>query len=207
MKAKVYIAIPSARDWKVQFGTSICGLVHKTAAHGIEGVELEGFNMNVMQGASVLPRARQLAIDHAIKEDYSHILFLDDDMRFPADLLDDLFRHDSDIVGINYIKKVPGTSEPQTCGLDGKFLSSKGKTGGEEVAWIGFGAVLINLDAVKNITAPQFEMRWMEERKDFIGEDFYFCGKVRRHGLKIYVDHDASNKAAHIGDFPYREAA
>lgn len=207
MKVKLQIAIPSCRDWKVQFGASICGLVHKTAANGIQGVELEGFSMNVMQGASVLPRARQLAVDAANKAGFTHILFLDDDMRFPSDLLDDLFRHDTDIVGINYVRKNPDSPSPQTHDMDGQPLSSKGKQGAEEVAWIGFGAVLINLDAVKNIEAPLFEMRWLPERNDFIGEDFYFCGKVRAHGLKILVDHDASNKAAHIGDFPYKEAA
>jgi len=47
-------------------------------------------------------------------------------------------------------------------------------------------------------------LRWLEDRQDFIGEDFYFCGKVRAHGMQIFCDHDASNMLGHIGDKAYR---
>jgi hypothetical protein len=159
-----------------------------------------------MQGASVLAKARQNGIRKAIEEGYTHILFLDDDMCFSSDILEDLMKHNVPVVGVNYTRK---TSNPvtQTCGLDGQPVTSLGKEGLEEVGWIGFGAVLIDLSAIKEIDNPLFETRWMPERNDFIGEDYYFCGKVRAHGVKIYIDHTASNKTSHIGDYLYREAA
>jgi hypothetical protein len=195
---KILVAIPSCRDWKPSFGSSVIGLVHRACKSGLD------FNMYIMQGSSVLPKARQGAVRKAIEEGYTHILFLDDDMQFPQSLLDDLIKHNVDIVGINYTRK---TDDPvtQTHGLDGQPVRSLGKKGLQEVGWIGFGAVLINLDAVKDIQNPLFETRWMPERNDFIGEDYYFCGKARTHGLKIYIDHDLSNQCAHVGDFSYRE--
>ncbi len=197
---RVYIAVCSSRDWKPRFGGSLCGLID--ACH--KGGKIETF-LNILQGASVLPRARQLAIQEAMKGDYSHILMLDDDMMFPSDLLASFLSHDVSIVGINYARKNPQTPTPMTCDLDGKIVPSKGKTGVEEIGWLGFGAILINLDAIKPIELPWFEMRWMNETNDFMGEDYYFCMKARTHGVKLYVDHDVSAKCAHIGDYPYIE--
>lgn len=204
-EVRLALSTPSCRDWKPAFGASLCGLVRKLSQDGIKGVSLQNFDLSILQGASVLPRARQAAIDWAKQGNATHLLCIDDDMQFPSDILDDMFRHDVDILALNYTRKNPVSPTPLTHGLDGAMVSSLGFTGLEEVAWVGFGIILIKLDAIKDIPAPLFETRWMEERQDFVGEDFYFCGKVRQHGVKIYIDHDASNKIRHIGDIPYWE--
>lgn len=160
--------------------------------------------MYIMQGASVLPKARDGAVRKALCEGYTHLLFLDDDMNFPQELLEDLMSHKVPVVGINYTRKT-GENVTQTCGIDGLPVKSFGKEGLEEVGWIGFGAVLIDLETIREIERPLFETRWMPERNDFVGEDYYFCGKVRANGVKIYIDHTLSNKCSHIGDFNYRE--
>ena len=203
---KLVLNVPCCRDWKAAFGASLCGLIHRTTSEGINGIKLDGFAMNIMQGASVLPRARQLAVSSAIQSGATHLLCLDDDMQFPSDILDNLVKHDVDICAVNYSTKGP-KPQPQTHDLEGKPQSSIGKTGLEEVAWVGFGIILIRLDAIKNIPAPLFETRWMKEKNDFVGEDYYFCGKVRAHGVKIHIDHDASNKVSHVGDYYYKEVA
>lgn len=198
---KLLIAIPSCRDWKVGFGSALVGLVHKSALEGLD------FTVHIMQGASVIPRARQLAVEMAVKHDFTHLLFLDDDMVFPPSLIDQLKSGDHDVVGVNYVRKDAKNPSPLTHGINGNAVSSVDKVGVQEVGWIGFGAVLIKVAAVKDIPSPLFEQRWMDDRKDFIGEDFYFCGKVRAHGIKIHVDHDASQEVSHIGDYAFGEAA
>ncbi len=194
---KLYIAIPSCRDWKPQFGASLCGLIGKLTKDNVD------FTMNAMMGTSVLPKARQMALEHAIAEGFSHVLFLDDDMAFPSDLFDRLSSHKKQVIGANYANKSPQRN-PQAHALDGSPLSSKGRDGIEEAGWIGFGGVLIELSSISDVPKPWFETRWMSERNSFIGEDYYFCGKVRSNGVKIYVDHDV--KMDHIGDAAYREA-
>lgn len=191
---KTYIAIPSCRDWKPHFGASLCGLVRKMTKDGVD------FDMNAMMQTSVLPKARQMAIDHAIELGFTHVLFLDDDMSFPPSLYESLSSHNLQVVGANYSNK-SATPAPQTHGLDG--LPVNVSEGVSEVGWIGFGAVLIELASVKDIQRPLFETRWMEERGSFIGEDYYFCGKVRAHGVKIYVDNGISQKIGHVGDNVY----
>lgn len=200
-KTKVYIAICSCRDWKPQFGASLCGMIN--AVHRSE--RIENIYLNSLQGTSVLPRARQLAIDDAIKGEFSHILMLDDDMKFPPDLLDSLLSREKPIIGVNYVRKQAGNATPMTCGMDGSVLSSKDKSGVEKVGWIGCGAVLLDLSVIRYYEKPLFEMRWMPERNDFIGEDYYFCMKAHQYGTEIHIDHDVSNKCAHIGDFAYKE--
>lgn len=195
---KVYIAIPSCRDWKPQFGASICGLVRKMTIDNID------FEMNVMIGTSVLPKARQMAMEHAIQLGFTHILFLDDDMLFNTDLFNKLSEPDLAVVAANYSNKNPEGTLPQSHRLDGSSFSSKGKEGMEEAGWVGFGAILIDLSIMSNVPKPWFEMRWITDRNSFIGEDYFFCAQVRNHGHKIYLNHDV--KCGHIGDFAYREA-
>jgi len=194
---RIYIAVPSCRDWKPHFGASLCALVREMTEENVD------FNLNVMIGASVLPRARQAAIEHALKTDYTHVLFLDDDMQFDGDLFAKLHASNVDVVAANYTNKNPLSTTPQTHGLNGELVSSVGKEGLEEVGWIGFGAVLINLSIFKDIPKPWFEMKWLEDRQSFIGEDYFFCAQVREHGVKIFINHDV--KCGHVGDFIYKE--
>lgn len=195
---KVYIAIPSCRDWKPHFGASLCGLVHRMTLAGVD------FDINAMVGTSVLPKARQMAMEHAIELGFTHILFLDDDMQFSVDLFEKLSACNLPIVAVNYSNKSPQTN-PQAHGLDGQPLSSVGKSGIEEAGWVGFGAILIDLSIMANVPKPWFETRWLPERNSFIGEDYFFCGQIRNAGHKIYINHDI--KVSHVGDFAYREAA
>lgn len=200
MPKKVYIAICSGRDWKAPFGASVCRMVHQSAMTP----DLDIF-VNVLQGNGI-SRARQMAIADAKAGGFTHILFLDDDMKFPPSLLIDLLAHNLPIMSINYARKEIGSKLGLTHGIDGAPVFSRDKTGIEEVGWVGFGGILIQLDKLDGLEDPFFEQRWLPERKDFLTEDSYFCMKVRTHGLTIHIDHDLSNKCAHIGDFAYREA-
>lgn len=194
---KLALTVPCTRDWKAAFGSSMIGLVRHLERSGVS------YDLNIMRGASVLPKARQLSVGWARKIEATHLLCIDDDMSFPPETVGSLLSRDVDIVACNYVGK--GNGKPLTHDINGEILSSVDALGMQEVGWVGFGMILIKLDAIKDIPAPLFETRWMEERKDFIGEDFYFCGKVRAHGVKIYVDHDASQHISHVGDFSYRE--
>lgn len=197
---RVYISVCSCRDWKPQFGASFGRMMYEAGRNGTE------IFFNPLQGTSVLPRARQLVMQDAINGGFTHILQLDDDEKFAPNLLTSLLSREVPIVGLNYARK-DGSGAMMACGLDGNPISSKGKTGAEEVGWLPFGGILIELDAIKGMEKPWFEVRWLDERQDFMGEDYYFSMKARTHGLKLYVDHDASNKCRHIGDFDYAEAA
>lgn len=202
---RLLVCVPSSRDWKGRFGASLNGLCDYLRSKGVGGQRLEAFQLYTQMGASCLPRARQAAFKKAVDEGFTHLLCIDDDMEFAPDILDTMGIAGKPVVAANCCRKteeVIGTA----IGEDGKPIDSHGKTGLEEVAWVGFGVVLIDVNVVREIPAPHFEVRWIEDKQDYLGEDMYFFNKCRQFGFEVWVDHDASNKIGHIGDYVYKFA-
>jgi len=68
------------------------------------------------------------------------------------------------------------------------------KGGLVEVDAVGAGSILYDMEVFKNIEPPWFEFH-LEEGPP-IGEDIFFCDKLRAAGYKIYVDCDI--KVGHL---------
>lgn len=203
-EVRLYIAVPSCRDWKVRFGSSFMGLIHNVMNIGLTDRKLTAIYLNAMAGASILSRARQLALNDAIKGGFTHLLMLDDDMTFPGNTVDRLLQHEKPFVAANYCRKVPGEPVSISFDLNGKSIDSAGKTGLEEVMFVGAGLNLIDLEAIKHISPPHFCVVWDEQRQDYWGEDMFFCNKLRSEGIPIFIDHDLSQKVGHVGDYEFR---
>lgn len=167
-----------------------------------------------MRMGTYVHNARQGLLKQAFAKDCTHILWCDADMKFPRDALMRLLAHDVDVVGINYshrgvpfefvaVKRVGwGPDESAE-----KLVTAPDSTGLEEVEALGFGLVLMRLDAIKPClpdlaTTPWFGFDWITGEKQ-VGEDIRFCKFLTDGGLKLYVDHDLSNECAHIGQYDY----
>lgn len=202
-EVRLYIAVPSCRDWKVQFGASFMGLIHNLMNPNPDREwVLSGIHLNAMAGASILSRAREKALQEAKEKGFTHLLMLDDDMAFPADLVDRLIEHDLPFVAGNYCRKIPGAPSSISFGMDGKVIDSSGKSGLEEVQFVGAGVNLLDLTKIET-EAPHFCVVWDESREDYWGEDMFFCNKLRGHGYQLFIDHDASQKIYHMGDYAF----
>lgn len=151
--------------------------------------------------------ARMALQDH--NADY--LFWLDDDMRFPKDVLLQLLNRRQYIVGANY----------STRGIPARFVAIKeiGKdnqdpgvkcetrpdsTGLEEVAAIGFGCVLIKREVFLKTEYPWFQNRWDAPRNRFVGEDVHFCLAAKEAGFPTFVDHDLSKQIGHEGSLEFR---
>ena len=149
---------------------------------------------------TILSNNRTLLIHAAVKAKASHILFIDSDMRFPPDALERLLSHKKDIVGVNYRQR---TNDQYTARKDGNFISSRERTGTEEVDTIGFGMVLIDIciftSSLRPMPSDCFAMNFDPSLGLFAGEDVNFCNEARKLGYKIFVDHDLSKEIKHIG--------
>lgn len=143
---------------------------------------------SISQG-TLLCNQRTDLVKAAIKSHLSHVLFIDSDMRFPADTIQRLMKHRLDIVAANCVHR----GSQKTTG----DIESKGKTGIEEIEKIGFGVTLIRTEVFLKIPEPWFATPYDGER--FVGEDVFFCHKVRESGIKIFVDHDLSLEVKHEG--------
>lgn len=196
----IFVAIPSARDWKNQFGTSLM-MLSSFLTFMFHEKKINGFNIRC-QPTSLLSAGRQKLLNEALESDSTHILWIDDDTKFPPEVINILLSRDVDYVAANICRKQI-EHVPTAQSACGNVIDSIGKNGIEEAGWLGLGMCLIKLDAIRNIPAPHFEVIWLPEKQKYLGEDLYLCEKLYQNGVKIHVDHDVSQLIGHIGDFSY----
>ena len=142
-----------------------------------------------------LPVARELlAYQAATDAAATHILWLDSDMRFPANALERLLAHDVDIVGANYPRRgPPGGSS--ALALDGSVLVPKA-TGLEAVKIVGLGLCLMRTSILPKLSRPWFLTVFENGR--FLGEDYFFFRAVREANISVYIDHALSMEVEHV---------
>lgn len=150
---------------------------------------------------------RSYAVLQALKENCTHILFVDDDMTFPKDTLTRLLAHEKEIIGVwSHSRKLPLT--PTVSFLkDGKHLPHDQiprfvrPEALFECYSIGMGVALIDLSVFEKISKPYFEFQNHESGKNLVGEDAWFCREARSKGYSIYCDPTLT--IGHIGEYIY----
>lgn len=213
---KLAVLTPSSRDPKWKFVQSIDQMRIYIQGHGVGGKPLERLEFMTAPQCSLLPHGRQTILDDAMAGPSTHALFIDDDARFSPDILDGMVTvmdyTKCAVVGTNMLRKglppadMKGTADGMmftAATLDSFVMSSHKKQGHEEARDTGMGFVLLDLEQIRKIPKPHFEILWDEKERDYVGEDRYFMRKLRAAGLKIFIDHYASAKVGHIGDFDY----
>ncbi len=159
--------------------------------------------------------ARQQLLEAAIADEADYVLWLDGDMRFPADGFQRLLSHNVPMVGINYSTRrlptrftaIEHTTWTSQIGAVEHLVTRPESTGLARVDALGFGMVLMDLNAIKPALPdpkeePWFWYEWKDSGQN-VGEDVYFCRLLERAGIPIYVDHDLSKLCAHSGQIDY----
>ena len=206
----LFISIPSNRDWKPKFCTSLVNLIHRLDKCIFTGESLGNhiltkYIYKSYGNASCLSIARQKFVDEMITEGYTHWLSLDDDMSFPMDIVDRLLSWNKDIVSCNARQKTEVNKILGSCqGMDGLPVDSTGKTGLEELKTMGGAIFLAKIDSFKYIPKPHFQVMWSPEHNDYVGEDVHFAALLKVNGIQLWCDHDASQHIGHIGEYEYK---
>lgn len=156
--------------------------------------------MNV--GSEVAMQRQQLT-DEILETNCTHLLWLDSDMKFPADTLEILLSHNKYIVAGNYSTRVKphrpvAFKNPDN--LDKRVFGGKGL---EKIYAIGSGLMLVNRQVYENMPRPFYSVEWKDNYTSLVGEDIYFCHKANENGYEVFVDHDLSKRIAHIGSKAY----
>lgn len=157
--------------------------------------------------SSNLPEGRTMLVSRATALDATHILWLDTDMKFPADIIPALLNHNLPVVAVNYPTKeieARPTAYADNDKYVGPVWTTEKTTGLAEVAHCGMGAMLTDIRVFDALDLPYFSFE--PAPPDFIHhvtEDVYFCRKLRKAGFSIFIDHDVSKKCAHVGSFEY----
>ncbi len=136
--------------------------------------------------------------------DYTHILWIDNDIRFDPWMLDRLLEHDEDIVGAGYLE---GGKNFLSAGYFNEdrvgSLDLLCKVQGEKlikVDFIGMGFCLIKRGVFESMPATWFvpiDGKNFEGKTIPFGEDVSFCKRLAEHGYKIYLDPRITNEIGH----------
>ena len=189
--SRIAICIPSTDMVHADFAMCLCALVYTQIPAGLVLINNKG---------SILPQNRNQGVEDAMKLGVSHILFLDSDMIFPHDTLLRLLRHDRDIVGCTYARRIPPHT---TLGqpLDGRTLEASG--GLHEVAALPTGVLLIRTTVFARLRRPYFRFETVEEAAGVTpaihSEDYVFCRLAREAGFTVWLDVDLSTRIGHVG--------
>jgi hypothetical protein len=187
---KLLIAIPTNDYIHYQFVECLTNLIRR--------LDQDGIDYDVaFQGATLVYVGRDKLAKKAMNEGYTHMLWLDSDMIFTPDLLDDLmFCGKPFVTGIAHGRRPPHLScvfneiWPKVDRYEGcNYPSHPFKIRG-----CGFACVLIETDIVRNVYnhngSAFFPMREL-------GEDLAFC--KRSGDLKYEIWAEPTVKLGHIG--------
>ncbi len=147
--------------------------------------------------------ARNVAVEHALRENFTHLLFLDDDVMPPPDVYHRLAAHNLEIVsGLYHRRQNPIVPVALRANSNGSFdwVTSYEKGSLIDVDLVGAGCLLIHRLVLERMSKPWFD--WLIDRDDVasgerVSEDFAFCLKARRMGFSIKLD--TSIECAHAG--------
>jgi hypothetical protein len=163
--------------------------------------------INLMDCGTLLPDMRNVLAETAIKLGATHILWLDNDMIFPCDLIERLYQNGKPIVGAGYSQR-KNPAKP-VAAKNGYWVYTEEKSSGlERVDYIGMGAMLVETAVYDALEKPWHCVGWNEAKRNIVGEDVYFCRKAMEVGAETWIDHDLSKEIGHIGyrTFTYRDA-
>lgn len=203
---RVMVGVPSSGTWQSATAVSVAQAIQHFSEAKYAGTK--DINL-VSMVSSILPEGRQRLVGEAWKWEATHMIFVDSDMRFPADAFVRLIQHGKPIVGVNYPRKTL-TGLPTAYCEDGDLIGNlyveEGDDGLREVTHMGLGLCLIDMRVFEAIDFPFFSFEPVGKGYKFRGEDVYFFDKCAKAGLTPMCDLGLSEECAHVGAFDYTHA-
>ena len=181
----------------VKFTKSLANMISYSWMQGLRIYQMGITERMVVDWArNELARIAKDKINEYTGAQFTHLLWLDDDHVFEADLACVLARHQLDMVSALYYARI-GKTLP--------VVYVKDETGDEhkhfpiieapnclfECDAVGFGALLMQRDVLDRVPEPWFTIDWKS------GEDIAFCVKAKQHGVKVWCD--GQYKLGHVG--------
>lgn len=203
----VAVVVPSMVNVHAEFMMSLLNLVSHFANNQVPGYGAQSIRVINKRG-SILPNLRLQGLQEAAASDADFILWLDSDHKFPPDLLFRLLSWKKDVVALNCATKTmpinPTARAFDENDIKGKPVFTRRHSEGLERVWrVGFGVMLMSRRAYMQIPHDAFGMHYIPEVGCYQGEDWNVCAALEKAGCPIYVDHEASMFAMHIGTFDY----
>jgi hypothetical protein len=176
---------------------------------GVSGIK----SRLMFSSGSLTEKNRQTIADVVMQNgSFTHMMWLDSDMRFPPDTLERLLKHDKDMVCASYTERtnpfLPVTF-PDFEDTRSRGFTLPDTTGLSPIDACGFGCVLVRTSVFEKLERPYFIVSWNPNGPGcHVGEDLFFFKKAKNAGVQLWQDHDLTKELAHIGryEFDYTHA-
>ena len=201
---KIAVCVPSTGTWNAHTAECISNMIScfDQAEYGGGTKEVRLFGVC----SSILPDSRHRLVAQAHGWGATHMLFIDSDMIVPWDTIQAFLKHNVPVVAANCVRRRFPTY-PTAYAKDKRYIYSREEsTGLEEVDQVGCAVMMIDMRLFDH---EKMDLPWFAFMPDpnnvpgSIGEDVYFCRKIKEAGLPIYIDHDVSKSVKHMGDLAY----
>lgn len=186
---RLMIAIPSFDQMQTAFVACLLKLVNKLHDDHVD------FAVEIKAG-TLVHTARDALAGKAIQEGFTHVLWLDADMIFEPELLDDLmFSGKSFVTGICHSRRPPYATcvfadiTKENTRWEGPYPSDT-----FEIAGCGMACVLMETQILQDVFNSY--LTCFTPLKSY-GEDLAFCLRASGLGYKIYAE--PSVRVGHIG--------
>ncbi len=160
-------------------------------------------DLMIRQGC-YLHKNRQDIAEHAVKNGYDYIFFVDSDMCFSAEVLKRLIEDDKEIVGAHYNQRhFPLVSTLKVDDGNGKLVAKTEAIPHAlfKVHALGTGCMLIKVSALDKIPQPWFWYGDIDNPESYTGEDIHFCRQAKLVGIDSWCD--GNLEVNHIGEYLY----
>ena len=195
---KLLIAIPSHDYMHIDFVKSLMALTKRLDEDEVD------YTVQI-HGGTLVYHGRDALADKAINEGFTDVMWLDADMVFTDDLLDDLqFSGKPFVTGIAHGRRPPHQSCLFTQIYPGIERFTEYPNSTFKVAGCGFGCVLIKTEILKAVK-ERHGTCFFPTRE--LGEDLAFCQRATEGGYEIYAEPAVRlGHIGHIAIYPeYRE--
>lgn len=202
-RKSVVMLTPCEDSVMAQFAISMTNLFIHTRSVSPNGMESLCWKA---LGTSILPKGRQDLADAALEDGATHLLWIDSDMKFPADMVLRFLRYDEPIVGINAMARRPPYHNCAQRSDGTGLTTTRESTGLEKVERCGLGVLWVAAKVFAEMERPFFDFVYEPDAppgQRWLGEDFYFFQKAHALGFDVCIDHDLSKEVLHMGAFGF----
>ena len=184
------ICIPAHDTLHTTFAIALANLTSKLTRDDIN------YQLHVVCGSVVAESRTQLA-NEALEHGATHLLWLDSDIHFPANIVSKFLKHDRDIVAANYSTRYAPYRSVAFVNPDDTEQRLETRFGLHKVWAVGMGCMMIKRQVFEQLPKPWFNHAYNKDLDTFSGEDIYFCNQANEHGFDIWID--AEIQLAHLG--------
>jgi hypothetical protein len=155
--------------------------------------------------SSCISNARQSMARASLDEGATHVLFVDEDIEFAPDAPMLMLARQLPLVACNYKIRFEGWPfTAYTPDFSGRIATRADSPDLEECGATGFGLCLIAREVFEAMEPPWFPLLWDPAAGVHTTEDIPFFTAARAAGFPALIDHAASRRIAHHGNYRYR---